>query len=286
MTRDTPAEVGRVAYAASARSWRTASVRPARSGSPSRESERRKAVKRRSASPRSARKASTASCGGAARGLGEHAAGELAAHLGGVLAHGLQRPALHPRRGRDALELGLDPVQAQLGADREEDLGDLLDRAAGGARDPDHVGRVALLGAQRRGRAPAAPGTPGPTSRSAVCSRRRRRSSEPRSPSTAASRSKPSRPAAIVSSMSPSGSQVRYQRVVSSTSESTPPISSSCGALVDALEPLDDLPARVGAGHLAGDPERAHDVGRLGAALGHQLRHERRPERVDDLRWS
>ena len=40
---------------ASARSWRTARVSPARSGSPSRESERRNAVKRRSAAPRSAR---------------------------------------------------------------------------------------------------------------------------------------------------------------------------------------------------------------------------------------
>ena len=69
--------------------------------------------------------------------------------------------------------------------------------------------------------------------------------------------------------MSPSGSQVRYQRVVASTSASTPAISSSCGASVDALEALDDLPARVRAGHLARDPEGAHDVGRLGAALGH-----------------
>jgi hypothetical protein len=45
---------------------------------------------------------------------------------------------------------------------------------------------------------------------------------------------------------------------------------------------LDRLPAAVGVGDVAGDPEGAHDRGRGRPALGLQARDERRPERVDD----
>jgi hypothetical protein len=49
-----------------------------------------------------------------------------------------------------------------------------------------------------------------------------------------------------------------------------------------AREALHRVPARVRAGDLARDAEGARDVGRLGAALGRQLRRERRAERVHD----
>ena len=134
------------------------------------------------------------------------------------------------------------------------------------------------VGARQRLRA-----RPAPTSRSAVCSRRRaalvgaelaEHGGEALEARRGRRRSSPR--------CRPRAPRSRYQRVVASTSASTPPISSSCARAVDALEALDDLPARVGAGDLAGDPEGAHDVGRLGAALGDELRDERRPERVDD----
>src|SRR5690348_15720257 len=60
-------------------------------------------------------------------GLGRGSAGrlleggpcELAAGLGGVLAHGEKRPALHAGGRAGPLELGLQPVEPELGADRE-----------------------------------------------------------------------------------------------------------------------------------------------------------------------
>ena len=80
-------------------------------------------------------------------------------------------------------------------------------------------------------------GTPSPTSRSMVASRAARRSSVPSFGSTAASRSKPSRPAAIVDSKSAPGAQVRYQRAVDSTSASIPPSSSICAARPTPVSP-------------------------------------------------
>src|SRR5918999_5283037 len=84
-----------------------------------------------------------------ARALAQRALGQLAAGLEGILAHRLKRPPLHTGGRANAGELSLHPVEPELGSDREEDAGDVLDRAVGAGGHGHHVGRVDQLGSQR-----------------------------------------------------------------------------------------------------------------------------------------
>ena len=186
-------------------------MRPGQVRSPSRESERRNAVEAPRARRRAreeARRRPRPAVGAAA--LGQRAAGELAPRLRGVLAHGLQRPALHARRRRERVELA---SPASPGAARR--------RPRRRPRVTSSTGRPVAAATATMSGACAAPGrsawahatssgTPAPTSRSAVCSRAASALvAAERRPARATSRAKPPRPAAIGSSRSAVGSHGR-----------------------------------------------------------------------------
>ena len=272
-------------YSVSDRSCRTASAIPAMSAVVSRESVRMNASKRRQSSRCAARKSETASSGPALGRRLERALGDLAADAAGVLAHGLQRPALHPAGDRDGVELGLEPVEREQVADGEE-------RAARRPRPRRPVaratattdGRVDERGPAARGRRRGPRARPRATSRSATrralaAALRRRRAAAPR---PRASRS-PSRPASIVSPRSPLRPSERYQRVTASTRPSTPAISSTWTAgstLPPSASIASQRPRRRSPRARCG--RRATTSAGARAALGDELGDERRPERVDD----
>ena len=168
--RDAHREDDASARQTTAPSCRTASVRPARSARPRARARagRHRAGRRWPAWP--CRKRSTAPAAGA-RALAQRALGELAARLDGVLAHRLQRPALHPRRRPHARELALQPVEPQLGAEREEDRRrPRVERRWPPRRRPCRARARARRAARARARPPS--GTPAPVSRPTTSSRR------------------------------------------------------------------------------------------------------------------
>ena len=208
--------------------------------------------------------------------------GDLAARAAGVLAHGLQRPALHPAADRDGVELGLERVEREQVADREEGQRHVLDAPLGRARDRDHRRGVDERGAQRVGLGEALGHARGdeplgdllPLPAAVGVGDLGRGGRQPLEPGAAGL----DRLAEVAAQPSE-----RYQRVTASTSASTPAISSTWTAGSTAPpERLDRLPVGLGAGHLACDPVGADDLGGRGAALGHELGDEDGAERVDD----
>ena len=142
--------------------------------------------------------------GPGARGRLERALGDLAADAAGVLAHRLQRPALHPAGHREPCRARPRARRAAAAlADGDEDQRDVLDRPPGRARDGDDRRRVHEPRPQRvrRRQALGHAGRDEPRRRSpgarGGAPRRRARGA------AAASRAKPSRPASIVSPRSP-----------------------------------------------------------------------------------
>ena len=78
--------------------------------------------------------------------------------------------------------------------------------------------------------------------------------------------------------------RTRYQREVVSTSQSTPFISSFCSSgSIWPSSASTSAHRSIDAGHVAGDPERPHHVGRARARLGHHPRDERDALGVHDV---
>ena len=128
---------------------------------------------------------------------------------------------------------------------RGDDVRRLGQLAAAGVRAGQLLGHAALGEPSR------------PPRRGARASRRRRSRRAPRT-----SRSKPSRPAAIADPRSAPGRCARYQRVTASTSWSTPRHQLGDRAALDVARSSCSIASQCssGAGHLARDAERAHDV--------------------------
>ena len=275
-----------LAHANALRIWRTPTMAAAVSAMPS---------ARRLATRRSTRATADGPLGqealdglvhGRAAAGHEHLLGELAARRVQLVAHGGERPALPARLGRDLAELVLEPVEVELLAEREERVRRLGQRAARSrARRRSRRARRSARGARRRHR-PAASGTP----RSASASRRSawsaRQASLPTPRSVWESSLNEARSRAITPAASPSLACCRYQRETPSTRPSTPPMTSICTSVSTAGSSNSASTSSQRADRardLARDPVGAHDLGGLGARLGHHLPGPGDAERVDDV---
>ena len=272
-------------YSASSRSCRTASASPARSVLPSRESVRMNAPRRRHSSlvggqervERLLRVAALAGQRARARRCRGARGGRPRARPGAPSApSGATRAARRaPPRARSAAAARRSP---RTRAPRPRPSGSVA-RGDGGRRPARGRARAAARARSRAPRARRAATSRSATSRRASVQllaaelgrRRRELAGSPRARPRSSTPGRPARP------------RTRYQRVTASTSTSTPPISSACtsgSTLPSRL--LDRLPVGLRADDLAGDPVGPHDLGGPGAALGHELGDEHRPERVDD----
>ena len=257
---------------ASARSGRTASISAGRSPRPSTRQRARDGgqPRGRCVAARARGSASTASSPARRRrALCERARGRARPAPRGVVAHGLQRPALRARVGAGARRARAAASRCRRRAPSGEGraAATVLDRAAGGLGDGDDVGRVRELGRSACARARSS-GTPARRSAStapraalAPLVRRRCRGS-------AAAQAREAL-AAGVDRLEPRVAAGRCEvpaRDAPRRAGRRPPSAPSTALRSTvAVELLDRVPARLGAGHVAGDPVGAHDVGRLGA---------------------